>query len=114
MQHVVGHADALTLVVAADGLENHSLGLGVNGDEVVLVVHLDAIAIGNLGTLAGEKRHAENHRRVDEILEIDVGADGRRRAGLGGGGQRGARLMKYRTGWPIGVGRSVASDRWAP
>jgi hypothetical protein len=74
MQHVVGHADALTLVAAADDLENRSLGLGVNGDEVVLVVHLDAMAIGNLGTLAGEKRHAENHRRVDEILEIDVGS----------------------------------------
>ena len=40
--------------------------------------------------------------------------DGRRRAGPGGGGQRRAWLMKYRTGWPIGIGRSVAADRWAP
>src|SRR6266481_8713521 len=77
MQHVVGHAEPLTLVVAADDLENRSLGLGVYGDEVVLVVHLDAVALGNLGTLAGEKRYAENHRRVNEIIEIDVGPNAR-------------------------------------
>src|ERR1700680_2062673 len=75
MQHVIRHADVLTLAVAADDLEERGLGFGVNGDEVVLVVHLDAVALGNLGTLAGEKRHAENHRRMDEILEIDVGSD---------------------------------------
>jgi hypothetical protein len=77
MQHVVRHADSLTLVVAADSLENRSLGLGVNGDEVVLVVHLDAVALGNLGALSGEKRNAENHWCVDEILEIDVGSNAR-------------------------------------
>ena len=77
MQHVIRHADALTLAVTADDLEERGLGFGVNGDEVVLVVHLDAVALCNLGTLAGEKRHAENHWCVHEILEVDVGSDTR-------------------------------------
>ena len=77
VQHVVGHADPLTLVVATDGLEDRGLGLSINGDQVVLVLHIDAVALGNLGTLASEKRHPEDHWSMDKIREIDVGSDAR-------------------------------------
>jgi hypothetical protein len=48
MEHVEGSADALALLVAADNLEDRSLGLSVNGDEVMLIVNLDTIALSNL------------------------------------------------------------------
>ena len=52
VQHVIGYLDALALFVAAGDLEDCRLGLGIDGNEIVLVVHFvgeDASALQMVG-----------------------------------------------------------------
>ena len=55
--------------------EGRSLRLPVNRNQVLLVMHADAIAGGDLDQRAGEIGHAEDGRRVGEEIKLAVVQD---------------------------------------
>jgi hypothetical protein len=62
VQHVERNSDALALVLLADLLERCRLQRAVNRDQIMLVVHFDAVSCRDLDQLACKEGHAENDR----------------------------------------------------
>jgi len=75
VQHVERNSDALAFVLLADLLERCRLQRAVNRDQIMLVMHFDAVSCCDLDQLACKEGHAENDRRMDIVIQAAVFED---------------------------------------
>ena len=75
VQHVERNSDALALVLLADLLERCRLQRAVNRDQIMLVVHFDAVSCRDLHELSCKEGDAENDRRVDIVIQAAIFQD---------------------------------------